>query len=394
MGPLGQRGGRDMAMTETRKGLGPRATNGKVPVYDADAHIAEPPSVWEEYADPKFRDQIMQCRIMDDGTDAAFAEGKKLRNGIAPACIPHAYGTKVTWDDIVPGSYDPAARLSVMDDEGLSAALMFPSLMLISGDINDAEIAVENARAYNRWMTDFVSEDPNRLFGVGVCPLQSVDGAVAIIEEVANAGLTGITFRPERYGGLELFSPDMDRVWSAAEHHDLTVAIHGSFGSGMPSFAKTRYENQFYVHMVCHPFEQMASVMEMVASGVLDDHPMLRVGFFESGLGWLPYWLDRLDEHKEAMGHLVPRLKRDPTEIFSEQCFVTMEAGEGEAFEQVAAMGLAHTVVWGSDYPHYDCTFPGALAELNETFEGFDDEVSSLRNEVVYTNARRFMGLS
>ena len=383
-----------MAMTETRKGLGPLATNGKVPVYDADAHIAEPPSVWEEYADPKFRDQIMQCRIMDDGTDAAFAEGKKLRNGIAPACIPHAYGTKVTWDDIVPGSYDPAARLSVMDDEGLSAALMFPSLMLISGDINDAEIAVENARAYNRWMTDFVSEDPNRLFGVGVCPLQSVDGAVAVIEEVANAGLTGVTFRPERYSGLELFSPDMDRVWSAAEHHDLTVAIHGSFGSGMPSFAKTRYENQFYVHMVCHPFEQMASVMEMVASGVLDDHPMLRVGFFESGLGWLPYWLDRLDEHKEAMGHLVPRLKRDPTEIFSEQCFVTMEAGEGEAFEQVAAMGLAHTVVWGSDYPHYDCTFPGALAELNETFEGFDDEVSSLRNEVVYTNARRFMGLT
>ena len=383
-----------MAMTETRKGLGPLATNGKVPVYDADAHIAEPPSVWEEYADPKFRDQIMQCRIMDDGTDAAFAEGKKLRNGIAPACIPHAYGTKVTWDDIVPGSYDPAARLSVMDDEGLSAALMFPSLMLISGDINDAEIAVENARAYNRWMTDFVSEDPNRLFGVGVCPLQSVDGAVAVIEEVANAGLTGVTFRPERYSGLELFSPDMDRVWSAAEHHDLTVAIHGSFGSGMPSFAKTRYENQFYVHMVCHPFEQMASVMEMVASGVLDDHPMLRVGFFESGLGWLPYWLDRLDEHKEAMGHLVPRLKRDPTEIFSEQCFVTMEAGEGEAFEQVAAMGLAPTVVWGSDYPHYDCTFPGALAELNETFEGFDDEVSNLRNEVVYTNARRFMGLS
>ncbi|WP_420621691.1 amidohydrolase family protein [Candidatus Poriferisodalis sp.] len=394
MDALGQRGGRDMAMTQTRKGLGPLASNGTVPVYDADAHIAEPPSVWQEYADPKFRDRIMQCRILDDGTDAAFAEGKKLRNGIAPACIPHAYGTKVTWNDIVPGSYDPAARLSVMDDEGLDAALMFPSLMLISGDINDAEVAVENARAYNRWMTDFVSEDPNRLFGVGVCPLQSVDGAVAVIEEVANAGLTGITFRPERYGGLELFSPDMDRVWSAAEHHDLTVAIHGSFGSGMPSFAKTRYENQFYVHMVCHPFEQMASVMEMVASGVLDDHPLLRVGFFESGLGWLPYWLDRLDEHKEAMGHLVPRLKRDPTEIFSEQCFVTMEAGEGEAFEQVAAMGLAHTVVWGSDYPHYDCTFPGALAELNETFEGFDDEVSSLRNEVVYTNARRFMGLS
>ena len=156
-------------------------------------------------------------------------------------------------------------------------------------------------------MADFVSEDANRLYGMGLCPLQSVDAAVDEIAFMAESGLTGMTFRPERYNGMELFSDDMDRVWSAAEDHDMTVAIHGSFGSRMTSFAKTRYSNQFYVHMVCHPFEQMASVMEVVASGILDDHPRLRVGFFESGMGWLPYWLERLDEHKETMGHLVPR---------------------------------------------------------------------------------------
>ena len=70
---------------------------------------------------------------------------------------------------------------------------------------------------------------------------------------------------------------------------------------------------------------------------------------------------------------------------------MTLEAGDGEAFAQLADMGLAHTVVWGSDYPHYDCTYPGALAELDETFEKIDRNV--LRSEVVYTNARRFMGL-
>ncbi len=386
------------ASRATRSLSGPLASNGTVPVYDADAHIAEPPSVWQEYADPKFRDLVLQCRVESSNgakVDAAFAEGKKLRNGIAPACIPHAYGTDVTWEDIVPGSYDPAERIKVMDAEGLSAALMFPSLHLLSGDIVAGDVAVANARAYNRWMADFVSENPERLFGMGVCPLQSPDEAVAIITECAEASMTGITFRPERYGGMELFSPEMDKVFSAAEDCDLTVGIHGSFGSSMPSFAKTRYENQFFVHMVCHPFEQMASVMEVVASGILDDHPKLRVGFFESGLGWLPYWLDRLDEHKQAMSHLVPRLKREPTEVFSTQCFVTMEACEGEAFEQVAQMGLAHTVVWGSDYPHYDCTYPGALKELDDTFAGFKNEkLQAQRNEVIYTNARRFMGLS
>jgi len=368
----------------------PYASTGSVPVYDADAHIAEPPSVWQEYTDPKFRELVMQCRPVGE-SDSIFVEDEGIGMSCAPACIPNAYGTEVTWDDIVPGSYDPAERLKVMDAEGLDAAVMFPSLHLLSGDISDADVAAANARGYNRWMADFVSENPNRLFGVGVTPLQSVDHAVAEIAACAEAGLMGVTFRPERYNGLELFSKEMDRVWSAAEDHDLTVAIHGSFGSEMTSFAKTRYSNQFYVHMVCHPFEQMASVMELVASGILDDHPRLRVGFFESGLGWLPYWLDRLDEHKESMGHLVPRLKREPTEIFSEQCFVTMEAGEGEAFAQLADMGLAHTVVWGSDYPHYDCTYPGALAELDESFERIGR--NDLRSEVVYTNARRFMGL-
>jgi len=371
--------------------MGPTRTDDHIPVYDADAHICEPPSVWTEYCDPKYRELILQAGL-ENGSDMLFADGASIGTGAAPACIPGAYGDPdVTWADILPGSFDPAERLKVMDAERLDAALMFPSIDLLAGDIADPEVAAANARAYNRWMTDFVSENPARLYGMGVCPLQSVDAAVDEIDFIAKAGLTGITFRPERYNGLELYSPEMDRVWSATEEADLTVAIHGSFGSKMKSFARTRYSNPFYVHMVCHPFEQMASVMEIVASGILDNHPQLRVGFFESGMGWLPYWLERMDEHKETMGHLVPQLKREPTEIFSEQCFVTMEAGEGEAFAQLADLGLAHTVVWGSDYPHYDCTFPNALDELDQTFAAIGRE--DLKEEVVYTNARRFMGL-
>ncbi|MFT7599999.1 MAG: putative TIM-barrel fold metal-dependent hydrolase [Acidimicrobiales bacterium] len=372
---------------------GPLKTADHTPVYDADAHICEPPSVWQEYCDPAYRDLIIRAGRGADGRDSLWANGKATGATAAPACIPGAYAKPdITWDDIVPGSYDPAERLKVMDTERLDAALMFPSIDLLAGDIERADVAAANARAYNRWIADFVSENPNRLFGMAVCPLQSVDAAVDEITFAAEHNLTGITFRPERYNGLELFSEEMDRVWSAAEDADLTVAIHGSFGSKMTSFARTRYTNPFYVHMVCHPFEQMASVMEIVASGILDDHRNLRVGFFESGLGWLPYWLERLDEHKESMGHHVPRLKREPTEIFSEQCFVTMEAGEGAAFAQIADMGLAHTVVWGSDYPHYDCTYPGALQELDDTFESVGR--TELREKVLYDNARRFMGLN
>jgi len=371
---------------------GPLRTAERTPVYDSDAHICEPPSVWEQYAEPGYRDLVLQSRRVPQGGDAVYVQDRCTGMNAAPACIPGAYkDTGASWDQILPGSYDPARRLEVMDAEGLDAALMFPSLYLLSGDIEDPAVAAANARAYNDWMADFVAEDPERLFAMGICPLQSVAEAAKEVERVAELGLTGITFRPERYHGLALHSEEMDRVWAAAEAGDLTVGVHGSFGSGMPSFARTRYDNQFFVHMVCHPFEQMAAVMEIVAGGVLDRHRRLRVGFFESGLGWLPYWLERLDEHKETMGHLVPSLRRPPTEVFSEQCFVTMEAGEGEAFAQLADMGLAHCVVWGSDYPHYDCTYPGALAELDETLDGLHRP--ELRSQVLYDNARRFMGM-
>ena len=92
----------------------PYASSGTVPVYDSDAHIAEPTSVWQEYTDPKYRELVMQCRPVGN-LDSIFVEGSDIGTACAPACIPDAYGTEVTWDDIVPGSYDPAERLKVID---------------------------------------------------------------------------------------------------------------------------------------------------------------------------------------------------------------------------------------------------------------------------------------
>ena len=183
-------------------------------VWDADAHICEPASVWQEYADPAFRDLVLQVRRKPDGTESWWRNGEDTGSTVAPACVPGAYSrADITWDDILPGSWDPIERLKVMTGEGLDHALFFPSLWLLAGDITDPVVAAANARAYNRWMGDFVSVDPKRLFGMGVCPLQDVDAAVAEIQNVAALGLSGITFRPERYNGLELYSEAMDRVW-------------------------------------------------------------------------------------------------------------------------------------------------------------------------------------
>ncbi|MFN0091125.1 MAG: amidohydrolase family protein [Acidimicrobiales bacterium] len=363
------------------------------PVFDADGHICEPAAVWTDYAEPRYRDQILQLRRSPAGRDTLWAEGRDRGVNVAPACVPGAFSNaELTWDAILPGSFDPLARQQVLDEEGLAEVLLFPSVWLLSGDIEDPAVAAASTRAYNNWIADFVKAAPERLHAMGVCPLQGVDEAVAEIERIAALGLSGCTFRPERYHGRELAGEEMDPVWAAAAGSGLAVGVHGSFGSRMPGLARTRWTNQFHVHMVCHPFEQMAAVLDVIAGGVLDRFPSLRIGFFESGMGWLPYWIERFDEHQRTMGHLVPTLRRRPSEAFAEQCFITMEAGEAEALGQVHELGLSGCVLWGSDYPHYDCTYPGALAELEASLA--EVGAPGLRERVLWANPRRFLGLT
>ena len=365
-------------------------------VIDADGHICEPESVWTEYTQAKYRPLVLQI-CTREGRSQLSVEGHTRATGAAAgpaqACIPGglAPDRNLTWADILPGSHDPRARLAVLDEEGIDQALLFPSIHLLWGDIRDPEVAAETCRAYNNWMSDFCREDPARLYGMGIVPLQDVDLAVAEAKRLADLGLRGFILRPERFGGLALYDPRCDALWAVAQASDIAVGIHGSFGSRMPGFSRDRYDhNVFMDHMIAHPFGQMAAMMDLIAGGVLDRFPRLRVGFFESGLGWIPYWLDRLDEHFEVMGHHAPELRRLPSEIFRTQCFVSMEADELTGLRWMIQKDLLDCILWGSDYPHFDCTYPGSWKAASETFDAADPAAAS---RIVYDNPRRYMAL-
>ena len=365
-------------------------------IIDSDGHICEPELVWTEYTTSKYRDDVLQIRT-ENGRSELYVENRLLPFGAAgpaEACIPGgmAPNQKLTWADILLGSYDPHARLAVMDEEHIDRALLFPSVHLLWGDIRDPAVAAETCRAYNNWMGDFCKTNPSRLYAMGIVPFQSIDLAVRETRRLREIGLSGFISRPERFGELALYDSACDDLWTIAVDDSLAVGIHGSFGSQMPSFSTGRYrDNMFYDHMIAHPFGQMAVMMDLIAGGVLDRFPDLRVGFFESGLGWMPYWIDRLDEHFEVMGHHAPWLKRRPSEIFAEQCFVSMEADEAAGLQWMAEKGLANCVLWGTDYPHFDSTYPGAFAEAERSFDAAGAEVAEL---VVSQNPGRFVRLT
>ncbi len=361
---------------------------------DSDSHLLEPNELAFEYAPAKYRDLVPQV-IERDGIAYMMIEGRVFDElPIAAASTPNGLTDlqktlRTRWDEVPAGAKEPRARLAVLDAEGLAATVLYPTIGLLYAGIRDPNVAAATSEAYNRWVADFCAIAPNRLLAVGTVPLQDVTLAVAEMERAAQLGLPGVTIRPTPYNRRRLNDPAYDRFWAAAQDLDLPVSIHGSFAiDTVPSVASDRYPNSdlFFSHVICHPLEQEMASMDVVCGGVLAKYPKLRVAFLEAGAGWLLYWLDRLDGHYEKMGKLTPWLKEKPSDYFRRQCYIAYDADE-TTLRYVVDHGLGDNILWGADYPHFDCLYPGALNELREKLAAFPDEVG---DKLLRTNPARY----
>jgi predicted TIM-barrel fold metal-dependent hydrolase len=367
-------------------------------IIDADGHILEPRSVWQEYTEPAYRDRVIQIVRDTDGIDKLKIDGEirgDRHMAIAAACTPGGLSDPqrahtMSWDEIVPGGYDPHARMREMDTEGIEVAFFYPSLWLLYGDLNDPQLAAAACRAYNNWIADFCKPYPHRFFGVAPLPLQAVEEAVREMRRVVKElGMRAVFIRPNPFNGRRLCDPVYDEFWREAQELNIPVAIHGSFGTKMQTLGQERYKDPFFFHMVCHPWEQQAACLDIVCGGVLSKFPKLKVAFLESGVGWIGHWLDRMDGHFEKMGHYVPWLKKRPSELFREQCFISMDPDE-HTLRVVVDMGLEDCVIWGSDYPHFDCTFPGVVDEVRQACAALPERA---RQKIIGENAKRLYNL-
>ena len=372
-------------------------------IIDCDRHVVEPEDLWDRYLEAPFKHYGVKGSkfSMQTTIGGKQTSGRLNQNfyDLGPQIVTTQQGFardpiwRRKFKNGIIHNFDSQSYLADMDQEGVDVAVCFSGIGLYATWSNelDPDLSAAMCRAYNNWMGDFCKTDSGRLYGMGIIPLQDVELAIAETKRLAELGLRGLVIRPERYNGLALYDEKCDGIWEVAQADNLAVGIHGSFGSRMKGFSSERYEgNVLYDHMIAHPFGQMAVMMDVIAGGVIDRFPKLRVGFFESGLSWIPYWIDRLDEHFEVMGHHTPWLKRLPSEIFAEQCFVSMEADEDTGLRWMQKKGLLDSVLWGSDYPHFDCTYPGAYTAAQETFDAVGEDIAE---KVVYENPKRFMAL-
>jgi predicted TIM-barrel fold metal-dependent hydrolase len=369
-------------------------------VIDADGHILEPLDLWDSYMDPKFRDRAPRLVIDNEtGKEKLDVEGQLLGSqqgmggiGGVGARQGAVKAAEMKYEEGRPGGFDPHKRIPDMDLAGIDAAFLYPSMGLFAGAVHDPGLAGALCRAYNRWLADYCKPYPDRLFGVAMVPMQSVRHA---IQEMTFArrdlGFRACFLRPNPYHGNKMINDPMyEPFWAAAEDLDIAIGFHEGGSSGMPTVGIDRFEGRAARHIVSHTMEMMLACLAVIWGGVCEKHPKIRIGFLESGGGWIAPWLDRMDRHFDDQGFNDSGLKTRPSELFQRNCWISFEPVEGSLNVLADYIG-PNKIMWATDYPHRDGFFPGAPDMVRERLKGASPET---QRGVLAGGAMGFYGLN
>jgi uncharacterized protein len=342
-------------------------------VFDADAHVIEPPELYFDFLEPKFRDRVTVDTEIGDhhGRLMPLLDGQPSYGGSPwmKEVLRSDEGRQVLVDrfgDLALRGFSPDAMVEALDRQGVERAALYPSFSLHTpyADHLAPDLAAALARAYNRWIGDFCRQAGGRLLGVAVLPLHDPKLAEEELRRVVAAdGVRAAMIRPNPAKGRPLHHPDNEGVFSALEELDVTLALHEGRGGRSP-FAGDRFDTWYAAHVVSHPFEMMLALTSLIVEGVFDRHPRLRVGVLEAGTGWLTWWLHRLDEHHELFG---PRERPDmamkPSEYFIRHCVIGSDSDDPFVAQTVGAVG-ADRVAWSSDFPHLEAKYPDGVEQF------------------------------
>ena len=356
---------------------------------DADTHLYEPPELWQERMDRRFRQDAPALVPIHDGR--VFFQ---YANRVYPTMPNHpGFGAIYSPGGTATGSVcDPGERLRWMDANGTDVQILYPTLALNgASQVDDPVLAGALARAYNRYTAEFAASDPRRLIPAIVAPMNHPSVA---IEELTYArrelGLSLAVSNPTPPGNLAWSDPRYDDVWATLADLDVALTFHEltasapSYGTGVE-----RYQGDWAMLYVCtHVVEQVLVLTEFILKGILARFPGLRMSLAESHVSWLEGWLTLLDNQymtDERGGR--GRLADPPSEYFRRQCWVAAFTDDGLLPE---ALRFGRNVMVCTDWPHppAEVVERRGLHHLNER----SDLPTAEREALLSENALRFLG--
>jgi uncharacterized protein len=371
----------------------------------ADCHIDLPmlaPDIFTANATPALKERMP---YVTDGPDGPYWTCKNggsfgLLNGVGPAGQKLVPGQNYRVDVMAAtGLYedgkkghrhptDPVLRAKDMDRDGVQAEVIF-GILGAATRLNDPVAANEMFRIYNDWLVDFCKHDPARFIGLACLPYGDIDAAVKEVRRVAKLGLRGVELSCS-WDMEPMWHPMWEPLWKTI--HEVNLPLHFHTFPAVPPSQLDKATGQsrraaFFTVVSGFQMNLVNILAAVIGAAVLERYPNVRISFGESGIGWIPYALDRMDfEWEDRFRDLGLTMK--PSDYWRRQCKGTFQFDRigGKLIEE---MGV-ETLMWGSDYPHADGVWPESDKYIQEQFGHLSADYT---HKITCENAGRFYGL-
>ena len=383
----------------------------------ADSHAVESPEVFTGLAE-RFGDEAPRVISTPGKGDAIVIPARNNSAiNVAQMCLAslrldlevpvdrrHAYkpdaGTlaDATVQALFPGGYavmrdgitKAACRGGDQDIDGIDAEFLYPGYFPMF-NLRNAELEVALQRNYNDWLYDHCAASNDRLFGLPVLPVQDPDAALAEFDRVLAMGFRGACIPSTAPANYPYYDPLFDPLWAKATEAEVPLSMHVGCFSYIPRGERDSRQRDPIAQYAGAAAMIPDTLIEFICRGVCERHPTLQLVVAEYNAGWIPHWLDRVDQGwQREVGRKSAGSKYLPVhEIWQRQFYATIEDDQPALMTQ-SILG-EDRLMWGSDYPHTDSTWPCSEAVLNEMFT---DYPAKARDKITHDNVRRLYKLN
>jgi predicted TIM-barrel fold metal-dependent hydrolase len=388
----------------------------RVLLISSDCHAGALPAAYEAYMPKKFHEDAtrwwlgyareMMLRagtFFDQEAVDAYAEqagegGGRMKAMTTPDTRPDDDEMLAMLSDetnpFAPrrGEFDATVRLAELEADGIAGEVIFPQMAPFGAGLMQyrypvsPELNLEGNRAYNRWLADLCNENPGRHAGVALINVDDIDVTVQEIRDAKEMGLWGGVLLPSSTGTHPFYHhPRYQPLWSVCEELDLPLQSHSGWS---PDYGDVPAATAMYiseVDMWAHrPFTAL------MWSGAFERHPKLKYVLTETGCSWILETLRVLEFKADhpIFRHFTKDLSLRPSEYFARQCFIGASFLPSHEGKDRHKIGL-DKLMWGSDYPHLEGTWPNTMDALRETFGSYPEEET---RALLGTNAAEVYG--
>lgn len=348
-------------------------------VISSDGHAGPPEGVYRDYLDPAFRERFDEHQRQMEELRKAFPTGDES--------FVRAWEAETEPDGGLLAAYDSAARLAVLDREGVVTEVLFPDADVLgtgrvasspfgtglaAGAESDPTDAVAGARAHNRWLADFVAEAPDRRIGIAVIPaiIPDMDLVLEMVTEAKDQGHRGILIPTRWFDRPAYHDPCYERLWKHVE--ELGLVLHTHSGAG-PADYGLGY-GMLPIYATEAGWWAARPLHVLIWAGVFERCPNLRYSMAENGAWWVPDVIRKMDE-KWVGGHNTRKfgntfretLTMKPSEYLDRNCFFGVSTPGVDDIERRDLIGVGN-MMWGNDLPHPEGTYPYTRYWIRERF--------------------------